>query len=149
MIKKSMKKEQIRTELTGDSIGQLHQHGHYVTVYIGNLSYKKTPSQLKTLFQNYGPVSYVNLVKDKKTNKSKGYAFVQMRSSQSADKAVKALNATQMDGRTLKVSKANNRFTWPTDSEAENTKRVKAAAPVKPKVKKRGLDVLKNFLNQK
>lgn len=131
-----------------DHIGFLHTHSSYVTVYIGNLSFKKTPAQLKTLFQKFGPVSYVNVVKDPKTSKSKGFAFIQMKSTQAASKAIKELNGSILDGRTLKVSIANQRF-----KPEDNFEKANFPKTVKPTVrrrdKKKGLNALKSFLNTK
>ena len=87
-----------------NTLGVLRRHDNYTTVYIGNMSYKRSKESIKQLFQKYGSVSFVNLIMDSKTKRSKGYAFVQMRSKDAAQKAISELNTTSLDGRTLKVS---------------------------------------------
>ena len=80
-----------------------------VTVYIGNLSYTKTEGQIKRIFAKYGKVGFVRIVLDEKTKKSKGIAFVQMFNPNSAVEAIKVLDGKEIDGRTLKVSIAQER----------------------------------------
>jgi RNA recognition motif-containing protein len=88
------------------NFGRLSREDRFTTVYIGNMSYEQDEFSLKKLFSTYGKVTYVRLVKDKKTNKSKGIAFVQMPTEKDALYAIERLNGTKLDGRTLKVSVA-------------------------------------------
>lgn len=129
-----------------ETIGFLRSHTNYATIYIGNLSYKKNASALKSLFQKYGKVSFVNLIKNPKTQKSMGYAFIQMTNLEFAHKAIKALNGTQLDGRTLKVSLAQDNHTY--KFEENSTKKAKPLAPTRRK-REKGLKILEKFLKEK
>jgi RNA recognition motif-containing protein len=73
-------------------------------IYVGNLPFSATENDLKELFSEYGEVSSVNLVVDRQTNRSKGFAFVEMESG--FDEAIEALHQTEMGGRTLNVNEA-------------------------------------------
>ncbi len=74
-------------------------------LYVGNLNYSVAESDLYTLFQKYGDVISVNLVKDKYTGQSKGFAFVEMSNSANAEKAL-AENGNALMGRNITVSEA-------------------------------------------
>ena len=78
------------------------------TVYIGNLNYQKDEIGVRNLFKKYGKVVRVKLIRDPKTNLKKGFGFAQMPNKEDALKAVKGLNGMQLDGRTLKVSIAQD-----------------------------------------
>jgi len=80
-----------------------------MNMYIGNLSYNVTEEDLQTAFSEFGEVASVNIIKDKFSGQSKGFGFVEMPNNSEADKAIKALNGTEMKGRDLKVSQANPR----------------------------------------
>ena len=77
-----------------------------MNIYVGNLPFSATEEELRTAFSAFGEVSKVNLISDRDTGKSKGFAFVEMESDASADSAIKGLNDTVMDGRNLKVKQA-------------------------------------------
>jgi len=80
-----------------------------MNMYIGNLNYSVTEEDLKTLFSEYGEVANVNIVTDRYSRQSKGFGFVEMPSNSEADKAIKALNGTELQGRNIKVSQAEPR----------------------------------------
>jgi RNA recognition motif-containing protein len=80
-----------------------------MNLYVGNLSYSVTEEELRTMFTTYGEVARLQLMTDKFTGQSKGFAFVEMESNASADAAIKALNDTPMGGRTIKVNQAKPR----------------------------------------
>lgn len=80
------------------------------TVYIGNLHYEISNRDLKKLFSEFGMVKSAKIVLDSETEKSKGIAFIQMFKESEAQKAIKSLNGFLYEGRTLKVSMANDRF---------------------------------------
>jgi RNA recognition motif-containing protein len=80
-----------------------------MNIYVGNLPYSATEDELRNAFAAYGDVSSVNLITDKFTGQSKGFAFVEMADNASADAAIKGLNETQMGGRNLKVNQAKPR----------------------------------------
>ncbi len=78
-------------------------------LYVGNLSYSTTESDLKELFEQIGSVVSCNLVLDKFTDKSRGFAFVEMGSQDEANKAIAELDGKDVDGRNLRVNEARPR----------------------------------------
>lgn len=80
-----------------------------MNIYVGNLPYSATEEELRTAFAAYGEVSSVNVITDRDTGQSKGFAFVEMSDNASADAAIKGLNDTAMGGRNLKVNQAKPR----------------------------------------
>lgn len=80
-----------------------------MNIYVGNLPYTATEEELRTAFAAYGEVSSVNVITDRDTGQSKGFAFVEMSDNASADAAIKGLNDTAMGGRNLKVNQAKPR----------------------------------------
>jgi cold-inducible RNA-binding protein len=78
-------------------------------MYVGNLSYETSEDDLRKAFEQYGTVESVNVVTDKYTGKSKGFAFVQMDSKEEAQAAISALNGSQLGNRTIKVDEARPR----------------------------------------
>lgn len=77
-----------------------------MTIYIGNLSYKATEEDLKSVFEDYGAVKRVVLPSDRETGRMRGFAFVEMSDDASEDKAIESLDGADWMGRTLKVNKA-------------------------------------------
>lgn len=75
-------------------------------IYIGNLPYSVTEGQLRALFQDLGTVTSFNLSTDKYSGESKGFGVVEMAQRQEAEVAIKTLNDTAIDGRTLSVNLA-------------------------------------------
>ena len=82
-------------------------------LYVGNLSYGTTGSDLETLFSAHGTVKSAELISDRATGQSKGFAFVQMGSDEEAAAAIAALNGQQHDGRALTVNEAKPRESRP------------------------------------
>ena len=80
-----------------------------MNIYVGNLPYSATEEELKTAFAAFGEVSSVNVITDKFSGQSKGFAFVELSDNASADAAIKGLNDTSMGGRNLKVNQAKPR----------------------------------------
>ncbi|WMC10289.1 RNA-binding protein [Oceanimonas pelagia] len=78
------------------------------TLYVGNLPYRANEAVVRALFEQFGQVLSVRLMKDRNTGKRRGFGFVEM-PSDAADKARKALNDTEFQQRTLKVREANER----------------------------------------
>jgi RNA recognition motif-containing protein len=76
-------------------------------LYVGNLSFDTTEAALRDLFAQYGSVTSVNVVEDRETGRSRGFAFVEMATG--ADEAIEACNGAQLDGRTLTVNEARPR----------------------------------------
>ena len=75
-------------------------------LYVGNLGYSVTASTLEELFASVGEVSAVNLITDRMTGRSRGFAFVEMAESADAQKAIAEINGRGVDGRALKVAEA-------------------------------------------
>ena len=80
-----------------------------MNIYVGNLSYGVTEGQLQALFEDFGDVASVNLIKDRYSGQSKGFGFVEMPSNAEADEAIKTLNESPMKGRNLRVNHAKPR----------------------------------------
>jgi RNA recognition motif-containing protein len=78
-------------------------------LFVGNLSFNTTENDLQDAFAAHGTVVEANLMMDRTTNKPRGFAFVTMSNEQEAQKAIEALNGSQMDGRTLTVNVARAR----------------------------------------
>jgi RNA recognition motif-containing protein len=80
-----------------------------VKLYVGNLSYTATETDLQTLFAKAGQVVSVIMIKDRDTGDSKGFAFVEMKTQAEAQKAISMLNGLNVNERKLKVSLARPR----------------------------------------
>ena len=78
-------------------------------MYVGNLSFESTENDLQDLFEQHGAVSEVNLMMDRMTGKSRGFAFVTMNDDAQATAATGALNGRELNGRTLTVNEARPR----------------------------------------
>ncbi len=77
-----------------------------MNIYVGNLPYSASETDLRETFSRFGEVSSVNLITDKFSGDSKGFGFVEMDSNSQADAAIKGLNETDMKGRNMKVNQA-------------------------------------------
>ena len=75
-------------------------------LYVGNLPHSTTEAELRTAFQTYGEVEKVSVVTDRETGRARGFAFVEMKNDGEAEKAVAALNGSQMGGRALTINEA-------------------------------------------
>jgi RNA recognition motif-containing protein len=78
-------------------------------LYVGNLAYGVTDSNLQAMFGAHGTVTSAQIIMDRDTGRSKGFGFVEMGSDQEAQNAIKALNGQQSDGRALTVNEAKPR----------------------------------------
>lgn len=78
-------------------------------LYVGNLSYSATEDELKDLFSQAGEVRSVSLIKDRETGRSKGFAFVEMATSDDAQRAIDQFHGQQYQTRTLTVNIARPR----------------------------------------
>jgi cold-inducible RNA-binding protein len=85
-------------------------------MYVGNLSFETTENDLQDLFQQHGTVNEVNLMVDRFTAKSRGFAFVTMNDGAQANTAITALNGRELSGRTLTVNEARPRADRPRPS---------------------------------
>ena len=75
-------------------------------LYVGGLPYSTTEQQLSELFSQHGSVTSAKVITDKFTGQSRGFGFVELATGEEAQKAITALNGTQMDGRTITVNEA-------------------------------------------
>ena len=75
-------------------------------LYVGNLSYDTTEDTLRNLFAEYGEIESVNLISDRNTGRSRGFAFVEMSTEEAAQQALSGMNGKQVDEREIKVDKA-------------------------------------------
>ena len=75
-------------------------------LYVGNLAYTTTEDELREKFSQFGEVESVNVIMDRDTGRSKGFGFVEMGSEDAAQAAIEAMNGTEIDGRTIKVSES-------------------------------------------
>ena len=77
-------------------------------IYVGNLPFSATEAQVRELFGKHGNVQSVSLINDRETGRPRGFGFVEIEDSGLAA-AIKALDGTQMDGRTLNVNEAQDK----------------------------------------
>jgi RNA recognition motif-containing protein len=78
-------------------------------IYVGNLTYGVSSSDLQQLFEEFGTVQSAQVIMDRDTGRSKGFGFVEMGSDAEAQKAIEALNGKNVDGRNLTVNEAKPR----------------------------------------
>jgi cold-inducible RNA-binding protein len=78
-------------------------------LYVGNLSFNTTEGDVLRLFEGIGPVSSCNLIMDKFSGNSRGFAFVEMTNQADAAKAISSLHGKDLDGRALTVNEARPR----------------------------------------
>ena len=78
-------------------------------LYVGNLGYEVSSTDLETLFQAHGKVISSQVISDRDTGQSKGFGFVEMSTEQEAQVAIKALSGLQHNGRALTVNEAKPR----------------------------------------
>ena len=90
-------------------------------IYVVNLSYQTTESDLTTLFEQAGEVESASIITDRETGRSKGFAFVEM-GSDAADKAITQFNGTELKGRALTVNEARPREERSSNSGGRNSK---------------------------
>jgi len=75
-------------------------------LYVGNLPHSATEAELRSLFEAHGPVEKITLMTDRDTGRSRGFGFVEMTNAGEADKAIAALNGTDLGGRPLTINEA-------------------------------------------
>jgi RNA recognition motif-containing protein len=80
-----------------------------MNIYVGNLSYQATEDEIRSLFEAFGEVSSVALIKDKMTGQPRGFGFVEMPNDGDAQKAIQELNGKDMKGRSLSINPARPR----------------------------------------
>ena len=75
-------------------------------IFVGNLSFGATEDSLRALFEAHGTVSRVNIVTDRDSGQPRGFGFVEMANDAEGERAIAALNGTDLDGRTLSINEA-------------------------------------------
>ena len=80
-----------------------------MNIFIGNLSYNVTESDLRQAFESFGQVVSATVIKDEQSGQSKGFGFVEMPDDSEAEEAIKALNESALNGRNIKVNQARPR----------------------------------------
>lgn len=84
-----------------------------MNIYVGNLSYNTTERDLRAAFETHGEVTSAAVITDRDSGQSKGFGFVEMADSNSARKAITAMDGSDLDGRQIKVNEARPRAERP------------------------------------
>jgi RNA recognition motif-containing protein len=75
-------------------------------IFVGNLNFNTGEDELRQMFEQYGQVDRVSIMTDRDTGRSRGFGFVEMTNAEDGEKAIAALNGSQLGGRTLNVNEA-------------------------------------------
>src|SRR5882672_8048718 len=75
-------------------------------LFVGNIPHSTTEAELRTLFEPHGAIDQVSIVTERDTGRSRGFAFVEMTDNAEAEKAIAALNGTELGGRALNINEA-------------------------------------------
>jgi RNA recognition motif-containing protein len=75
-------------------------------IFVGNLNFNTGEDELRQMFEQFGQVDRVSIMTDRDTGRSRGFGFVEMTNAEDGEKAIAALNGTQLGGRTLNVNEA-------------------------------------------
>ena len=78
------------------------------TIYVGNLAFSTTESEVRTLFEEFGTVHEVKMITDRGTGRFRGFGFIEM-DDEEADAAISKLDGVDFSGRTLRVNEARER----------------------------------------
>lgn len=78
-------------------------------IFVGNLSFGTTEDVVRSHFEAYGTVDRVSIITDRETGRSRGFAFVEMPNDEEADRAINALNGTELGDRRLNINEARPR----------------------------------------
>lgn len=77
-----------------------------MNIFVGNLNYAISEDDLKSIFEEFGELSSVKVIKDRFTSRSKGFGFVEMDNDEEAKKAIEQLNGTEVEGRDIVVNES-------------------------------------------
>ena len=80
-----------------------------MNIYVGNLSFEATESDVENAFAEFGDVKSVNVIKDRDTGRSRGFCFVEMKNREAGLNAIEALDQQQIHGRDVTVNEAKPR----------------------------------------
>ena len=75
-------------------------------IFVGNLNFNTSEDELRQMFEAHGQVERVSIMTDRETGRSRGFGFVEMTNAEEAERAIAALNGSQLGGRTLNVNEA-------------------------------------------
>jgi len=78
-------------------------------IYVGNLPFSVTEDELRDVFQRHGTVDSVAVITDRETGRPRGFGFVEMAEASAADEAIRALDGSDLGGRSLRVNEAQDR----------------------------------------
>ena len=78
-------------------------------LFVGNLSFHTTESELRSLFEPFGQITRIHIATDRETGRSRGFAFVEMSNDDEATRAMSALDGKEFEGRVIKVNEARPR----------------------------------------
>jgi RNA recognition motif-containing protein len=92
-------------------------------LYVGNMNYDTTEGRLREVFEAHGEVISINVITDRNTGRSRGFAFVEMATEEAARNAIAALDGQMVDGRQLKVSEAQPRKSRDGDRDRSSNRR--------------------------
>jgi len=101
-------------------------------LYVGNLPYRTTEDDLRSLFKKYGPIHSLILISDKETERSRGYGFVEIDKPKAGD-ALYDLSDTEFNGRSLKISVATGRNPKRNAAELKTTEKKSLVARITEK----------------
>ncbi|TLP39258.1 RNA recognition motif domain-containing protein [Arcobacter arenosus] len=80
-----------------------------MNIYVGNLSYRMSDSDLEKVFAKFGEVKSAKVIMDRETGRSKGFGFVEMMTELAGNEAIESLNGSEIEGRSLRVNEAKPR----------------------------------------
>ena len=78
-------------------------------IYIGNLPFSSTEDELRAVFERHGRVESVNVITDRDSGRPRGFAFVEMDEASAADDAIRALDGSELGGRSIRVNEAQDK----------------------------------------
>jgi len=92
-----------------------------MNIFVGNLSFDMTEDELREEFSQFGQISSLSILKDKMTNRSRGFAFVEMPNDEEANASIAALNGKSVKGRQINVAEARPREERSRDSRPRSS----------------------------
>ena len=92
-----------------------------MNIFVGNLSFDTTEDELREEFSKFGQISSLSILKDKMTNRSRGFAFVEMPNDEEANACIAALNGKSVKGRQINVAEARPREERSRDSKPRSS----------------------------
>lgn len=100
-------REDVTERFSSSSESIINSYFCTMNIFVARLNFKTRREDLEAAFVKFGQVTSAKIVKDRDTGRSKGFGFVEMANDEEANKAIAALNETELDGRTIVVKPAN------------------------------------------